>query len=175
MPKPAVIKAWGEQAPPGFKFIIKAPQRITHFRRLKDCREPVKELIDGAKLLKKHLGLLLFQLPANFKKDATRLRDFLKLLPARQRVAFEFRHASWFDDEVFEVLRKRNVALCIAESDETVETSFVATADWGYVRLRLPQYSDADLKGWIKRIRRQKCDEPSIFFKHQNHTNAPRF
>jgi len=175
MPKPAVIKAWAAEVSPEFKFVIKAPQRITHFRRLKDCQEPVKELLDGAKLLKKHLGPLLFQLPANFKKDAARLRDFLKLIPKRQRVAFEFRNATWFDEEVFDMLRKRNVALCIAESDETVQTPFMATADWGYIRLRLPQYSDADFKSWIKRIRRQNWEEAFVFFKHEDEGKGPRF
>lgn len=175
MPKPAAMKAWAKDVPADFRFVMKSPQSITHFRRLKNAREPVKVLIQTAKLLKKHLGPLLFQLPGNFKKDAARLRDFLKLIPARQQFAFEFRHASWFDDEIFDLLRKRNVALCIAESDETVETPFVATADWGYIRLRLPNYSDADLKNWIKRIRRQKWEEAFVFFKHEDEGKGPRF
>jgi uncharacterized protein YecE (DUF72 family) len=109
------------------------------------------------------------------KKDAKRLKDFLKLLPRKQRVAFEFRHASWFDDEVFDLLRARNVALCIAEAEDGVEVPFVSTADWGYARLRLPEYGDAALKAWNKRIRKQDWTDAFIFFKHEDEGKGPRF
>lgn len=149
-------------------FSLKAPQQITHFRRLRDCREPVGQLLAAAKVLKKGLGPLLFQLPPNFKKNVPRLREFLRLLPKRTRAAFEFRHASWFDEEVFELLRKSGVALCYAEEEESVEVPFVATADWGYLRLRLAEYSGADLRRWIRRVREQKWSDAFVFFKHED-------
>jgi uncharacterized protein YecE (DUF72 family) len=175
MPTSSALAAVAPEVPPEFQFAMKAPQQITHFRRLKNCREPVEELLAAAKALKKRLGPLLFQLPPNFKKDLPRLREFLKLLPKRTRAAFEFRHASWFDDEVFGLLRKRNVALCYAEEEESVEVPFVATADWGYLRLRLAEYGDADLKRWVKRVREQDWKDAFVFFKHEDEANGPRF
>jgi uncharacterized protein YecE (DUF72 family) len=175
MPTAAALGAVAAEVPKGFVFAVKAPQQITHFRRLKNCDEPVEELLAAAKALKKRLGPLLFQLPPNFKKDLPRLREFLALLPKRTRAAFEFRHASWFDDDVFALLRKRGVALCYAEEEESVEVPFVATADWGYLRLRLAKYSEADLRRWIKRVRAQKWSDAFVFFKHEDEGKGPRF
>jgi uncharacterized protein YecE (DUF72 family) len=124
-------------------------------------------------VLKKRLGPLLFQLPPNFKKDVPRLRDFLALLPARGRPAFEFRHQSWFDDEVFALLRKRKAALCVAEAENDLEIPFVATADWGYLRLRRPDYTDAELKAWLKRVRGQGWRDAFVFFKHEDEGKGP--
>ena len=175
MPKAAVLEAWAQEVPAEFKFVIKAPQSITHFKRLKDAGESVAYLLKTISVLQDHLGPLLFQLPPNFKKDLPRLREFLALLPREQRVAFEFRHESWFDQEVFDLLREHQTAMCLAEAEEGVETPFVSTADWGYVRLRMVEYSDPDLKKWIKHIADQAWSEVYVFFKHEDEATGPRF
>ena len=154
--------------------MLKAPQRITHRQRLKDAGDSVSSLLAVAGALKERLGPLLFQLPPNFKKDVPRLRAFLALLPSQRRAAFEFRHPSWFDEEVFGLLRDHQVALCIAEAEDDLEVPFVATADWGYLRLRRPDYSNAELKKWIKRMRKQDWREAFVFFKHEDEGKGPQ-
>src|SRR4051794_29486378 len=114
LPKPEAVEKWAADVPAGFRFVLKAPQRITHFRRLRNATESVAAFLAVAGVLKDRLGPLLFQLPPNFQKDAARLRDFLGLLPTHHRVAFEFRHPSWFDDETYSVLREHRAALCLA-------------------------------------------------------------
>src|SRR5438270_781347 len=155
IPKPSVLEGWAGMVPADFRFVLKAPQQITHRKRLKDAGDLVAEFLEVAGVLNKRLGPILFQLPPNMKKDAARLRDFLALLPSEQRAAFEFRHQSWFDDETFGLLRDHRVALCIAEAEDDLEVPFVATADWGYLRLRRPNYGDAELRAWVKRVRDQ--------------------
>jgi uncharacterized protein YecE (DUF72 family) len=172
LPSPSVLSAWVADVPAGFRFALKAPQRITHIKRLKDVAVPVARFLEVAGELKRRLGPLLFQLPPNFKKDVSRLSDLLALLP-RRRAAMEFRHPSWFDDEVFGVLRKHGAALCIADADD-LKVPFVATADWGYLRLRRPHYSDAKLKSWLKRMRDQGWRDAYVFFKHEDEANGPR-
>jgi len=174
LPTASVLEAWASEVVGDFKFVLKAPQRITHMRRLKNAADPVSELLEVAAALKRRLGPLLFQLPPNFKKDVPRLREFLALLPSRRRTAFEFRHPSWFDDEVFELLHEHKVALCVAEADDDLEVPFVATADWGYLRLRRPDYGDAKLKTWLKRIRREDWREAFVFFKHEDEGKGPQ-
>jgi uncharacterized protein YecE (DUF72 family) len=173
MPKPAVLEGWAGEVPEEFRFVLKGSRAITHMRRLKDCAEPVVYLIKVAETLGKRLGPLLFQLPPNFKKDISRLGDFLALFPAGVRVALEFRHQSWFEDDVFDLLRKHGAALCIAEAEDELEIPFVSTADWGYLRLRMPGYTDAELKSWIKRIRSQPWGETYVFFKHEDEAKGP--
>jgi uncharacterized protein YecE (DUF72 family) len=175
MPTAAAVSAWADQVPADFRFIIKAPQRITHFQRLRASDESTSQLLEVAGVLKKRLGPLLFQLPGNFKKDVPRLREYLSLLPAKQRVTFEFRHESWFDQEVFDLLSKHKIALCVAEAEDLPKTPFVSTADWGYFRLRMAEYSDADLKRWIKRAREQKLRDVFVFFKHEDEGKGPMF
>jgi len=167
------LNAWAADVPANFKFVIKAHQRITHRKRLKDINDTMADLITATAVLKKRLGALLFQLPPNFHKDAPRLRDFLPLLPKKTRCTFEFRHESWFDDEVFGLLREYKVALCIAEAEDGVEVPFVSTADWGYLRLRRQDYSDAELKKWLKQIEKQKWREVFVFFKHEDAGKGP--
>jgi uncharacterized protein YecE (DUF72 family) len=116
----------------------------------------------------------LFQLPPNFRKDIGRLEGFLELLPETTRVAMEFRHASWFDEDVHARLRKRNVALCAADTDEA-EAQLVRTADWGYLRLRRAEYDDSALCSWLNRIERQGWQETFVFFKHEETGTGPRF
>src|SRR5213596_1156040 len=168
MPKAAVLEAWAAEVPVDFKFVLKAPQRITHMQRLKDAGDSVSYLLDVAGALKERLGPLLFQLPPYLKKDAPRLREFLALLPPDRRVAFEFRDQSWFDDEVFGLLRDHQAALCIAEAEDDLKVPFVSTADWGYLRLRLADYDDAELKAWVERVAAQGWQDAFVFFKHED-------
>jgi uncharacterized protein YecE (DUF72 family) len=175
MPTASFLAALTKQVPSDFQFVLKAPQRITHFQRLRGAEESVGQFLDAAKALKRKLGPLLFQLPGNFKKDLPRLRDFLAILQSGQRVAFEFRHASWLDEETFTLLRKKKVALCVAESEDGIETPLLSTAPWGYLRLRMADYSDRDLKSWIERIGQQNWRNVYVFFKHEDEGKGPRF
>jgi uncharacterized protein YecE (DUF72 family) len=174
LPKASVLEAWAAQVPAEFKFVLKASKRITHIGRLKDVGDPTAYLLEVAGTLKDRLGPLLFQLPPNLKKDLPRLRDFLALLPPDRRAAFEFRHQTWFDDEVLGLLRERRAALCIAEAEEGVEVPFVSTADWGYIRLRMQDYTDADLKTWLKRVQGETWKDAFVFFKHEDAGKGPK-
>jgi len=173
MPKPSVLEVWAGEVPADFKFVLKAPQRITHFQRLKNSGESVALLFEVAGVLKKRLGPVLFQLRSDMKKDAPRLHDFLKLLP-RGRAAIEFRHPSWFDEEIYDLLRKRQAAFCIAEAEDGPEVPFVSTTDFGYMRLRRPDYGDTELKKWIKRVRQQDWKNAFVFFKHEDEGKGPQ-
>jgi uncharacterized protein YecE (DUF72 family) len=168
MPNAKTVAAWGAAAPAGFTYVLKAPQRITHFGRLLNADEPLRYFCDAARTLGDKLGPLLFQLPPNFKKAADRLGDVLSLMPDGFRVAFEFRHESWFDDEIYALLRSRNAALCIADTEEGT-TPAVATADFGYLRLRAVEYTDDNLKDWIAKIDQVGGGwrDAYVFFKHE--------
>jgi uncharacterized protein YecE (DUF72 family) len=174
IPKAAVLDGWARNVPADFQFALKAPMQITHRRRLQNADELVTQWFDVAEVLKKRSGPVLFQLPPNFKKDAPRLRDFLALVPAPKRVAFEFRHPSWFDEEVFALLYDHRAALCLAEADDDLDTPFIATADWGYLRLRRSDYSDAELLAWVRRIQGQDWHDGFVFFKHEDQGHGPR-
>jgi uncharacterized protein YecE (DUF72 family) len=174
MPTVTLLQAWADEVPADFRFVLKASQRITHHHRLVDADEDVGYLLDVAATLQQRLGALLFQLPPNLKKDVPRLDAFLALLPPPHRAAFEFRHPSWFDDEVFALLRAHQVALCIAEAEGDLEVPVVATADWGYLRLRRPDYGDAALRAWVKRVRQQDWQEAFVFFKHEEAGRGPQ-
>ncbi len=173
MPAGHVLAGWVEQVPTGFTFVLKAPQRITHQKRLKDAGEPLDFFLRTARVLGTALGPVLFQLPPNLKKDAERLHGFLALLPGDVRAAFEFRHASWLDDEVYDALRARNIALCIADTLEET-TPLVSTADWGYLRLRREQYEEQDLTAWAARMALQTWSDAFVFFKHEDAGTGPR-
>jgi uncharacterized protein YecE (DUF72 family) len=174
MPSAKTVEGWGAAAPAGFTYVLKAPQRITHFGRLLDVDEPLRYFCDAARTLGDRLGPLLFQLPPNFKKAADRLGTLLAIMPDGIRVAFEFRHESWFDDEVYALLRARNAALCIADTEEGA-TPAVATADFGYLRLRAVEYSDDDLKTWIAKIDQVGGGwrDAYVFFKHEDSGSGP--
>ena len=175
MPKAQALEAWASEVPADFKFALKAPQRITHQQRLEDSDESVSYLLDMAGVLRERLGPLLFQLPPDFAKDLAPLRGFFLLLPAKYRVAFEFRHASWFDEEVFALLRKHDAKLCIAQAENNLEVPFVATADWGYLRLRRRDYSAAELKKWLQLVRGEQWKDAFIYFKHEDQATGPLF
>jgi len=172
MPKAETLSQWAEQVPDGFRFSLKAPQRITHQKRLKDAGETAGFFLQVASTLGDRLGPTLFQLPPNFHKDLPRLSDFLAGLPAGGRYAFEFRHESWFTEPVYEALRSGGCALCIAE-DEKLATPPVATTGWGYLRLRRQDYGEETLSGWADRIRTQPWSEASVFFKHEEEGKGP--
>jgi uncharacterized protein YecE (DUF72 family) len=173
-PTADLLDGWAAQVPAGFRFVLKAPQQITHIKRLKDVSGPVASFLETAAVLKKRLGLILFQLPPNFKKDVERLRGLLELLPEGCRAAVEFRHPSWFDDEVYESLRKHKAALCVAEADD-LATPLVPTAGWGYLRLRKEEYDDTALSEWAKQLAAQPWKECFTFFKHEDTGTGPRF
>ncbi|MBC8645590.1 MAG: DUF72 domain-containing protein [Thermoanaerobaculia bacterium] len=172
MPRAEMLASWAEQVPDGFRFALKASQRITHQKRLKDAGDSVDFFLRVASTLGDRLGPTLFQLPPNFPKDLPRFRDFLTSLPVGCRAAFEFRHDSWFDDEVFAALRERNLALCIAE-DEKLATPLVATTDWGYLRLRRQDYAEEDLRRWAAQVAMQPWAEAYVFFKHEEEGKGP--
>ena len=151
MPAEAMLARWAEEVPENFTFTLKAPRSITHDKRLRDAESGVTEFVRRADALGAKLGVLLFQLPHYLKKDLPRLRDFLALLPAGKRVAFDFRNDSWQDDEVYEALRSRGAMLCVTDTEEG-DTPFVATADSGYIRLRRTHYDESDLRAWVERI-----------------------
>ena len=173
MPSVSLLQSWAGEVPADFKFVLKAPQAITHMQRLKDAEESVSYLLDVTGVLKERLGALLFQLPPGMKKDLPRLRDFFSLLPPQRRVAIEFRHESWFEEEVFALLHNYNAALCVAEADEGVKVPFVSTGDWGYLRLRRADYGAPELKQWAKRIQAQKWRDAYVFFKHEEEGKGP--
>ncbi|MHC5004848.1 MAG: DUF72 domain-containing protein, partial [Planctomycetota bacterium] len=161
MPSESVLLGWREQVPDEFRFVLKASRRITHLQRLKEVGDPVRYLLQNAAVLEDRLGAVLYQLPPNLKCDPDRLRDFLAVLPDGARAAMEFRHESWFDEAVYDMLRERGVALCLADTgDATPE--LVATAGWGYLRLRGAAYDDGALRSWLERIRRQPWDEAFV-------------
>ena len=174
MPTAALVAGWAVGVPRGFTFVLKAPQRITHFARLRDVDEPVRTFCDTARGLGDRLGPLLFQLPPNFKADPGQLTELLALLPPDVRAAFEFRNPTWFTDEVYTRLAARNAALCIADNDDGA-TPAVATADWGYLRLRAAGYADDDLRGWLATIGRIGAGwrDAFVFFKHEDKGTGP--
>jgi uncharacterized protein YecE (DUF72 family) len=175
MPSAALLQSWADEVPADFRFVLKAPQRITHVQQLVNADEAVGYLLDVAGTLGERLGPLLFQMPPRLKKDLPRLDAFLALLPSPSRAAFEFRHASWFDDEVFDLLRAHRAALCIADAEGGLDVPWVATADWGYLRLRRPDYDDAALAWWGKRVRQEDWQQAFVFFKHEEAGRGPQF
>ena len=175
MPSESNMLSWAGQVPSNFLFAIKAPQVITHFKRLKDAGDPTKELFRVASALKKRLGPVLFGLPENLKKDVPRLRSFLKLIPRNRLAAFEFRNESWFDDETYDCLRERRCALCIADAEELPRARLVATTGWGYVRLRRKRYTKKSLGQWIKKLCSLGWKEAYVFFKHEDSGTGPDF
>lgn len=174
MPQASVLTSWAEQVPDGFTFALKASQRITHRSRLKEAGDSVEFFFRIAATLGDRLGPVLFQLPPNLKKDLPRLQAFLPLLPAGSRCAFEFRHESWFDDEVYDALKGARAALCLAE-DEDLATPSIATTDWGYLRLRRQDYGPETIAAWRDRIASQPWSEAFVYFKHEDEARGPLF
>jgi uncharacterized protein YecE (DUF72 family) len=168
MPKPALLEGWAAQVPSDFVLALKAPRRITHIKKLRDVADDVAYLDKVAAALGDRRGPILFQLPPYLRKDVALLRDFLALLPAEQRAAIEIRHPSWLDDEVYEALRAARVALCVADAGEEFDAPLLATAPFGYLRLRRQDYDEAMLASWAERIRTQPWQDVMVFFKHED-------
>jgi uncharacterized protein YecE (DUF72 family) len=175
MPTEPLLESWSARVPEGFTFVLKGSQRITHVKRLKDAAEPLDYFFRTAAILGPKLGPVFFQLPPNFRKDVARLRDFLALLPAERPVAFEFRHESWFDEEVYAALREKGAALCAADTDESGDEGapIVPTGSWGYLRLRRAEYDEAAMRSWVERVRAQPWDRAFVFFKHEDAGKGP--
>jgi len=174
MPQKSMLENWKEQVPPAFRFSLKAPQRVTHFKRLKETEDETKYFFETAETLGDQLGVVLFQLPPNMKKDLPRLETFLQQLPPTPRAAFEFRHPTWFDDDVLEVLNGRNLALVVSDTDDMPTTHIDKTADWGYLRLRRVNYSEENLSEWVGRINQQQWSDTFVFFKHEDEGTGPK-
>jgi uncharacterized protein YecE (DUF72 family) len=174
MPQPSMIENWKEQVPPSFRFSLKAPQRITHFKRLKETEEETKYFLETASVLGDKLGVVLFQLPPNLKKDVALLATFLQQLPSTTPAAFEFRHPTWYDDDVLDLLRSQNRPLVVSDTDDMPITHIDKTADWGYLRLRRVNYSEENLAEWAERIRAQDWKNTFLFFKHEDAGTGPK-
>jgi uncharacterized protein YecE (DUF72 family) len=164
MPKAERFGKLAAQVPDHFRFAIKAPKRITHVLRLRNADDALGYLFHGLEQLGDKLGCVLFQLPPSFRKDVPRLRDFLARVPLGRRVSCEFRHESWSDPEVLDVLRERGAALCVADMFEPA-TQLQATADFGYLRLRRDAYSDEALQALRDRVQEQTWREVYVYFK----------
>jgi uncharacterized protein YecE (DUF72 family) len=171
MPKRDVLAKWANQVPDGFRFSIKAPQRITHVQRLVPKDDSIAYFFETLKALEDKLGVVLFQLPPYLKLDVERLAGFLDLVPPAVRVAFEFRHESWCDPTVHALLRERGASLCTADIEEG-DTPVVSTSDLGYVRLRREVYSDTELTAWWARLRTEPWQQVFVFFKHEEDAPA---
>ena len=174
IPAPKTIDNWKQLTPGNFRFALKAPQKITHWSKLRDCADTLDYFCKVVTGLGERLGPVLFQLPPTFKKDADVLSSFLREFPDL-RAAFEFRHESWFDDEIFGVLKSRNIALCIAETENTA-TPTAATADYGYLRLRRVDYEKIDIERWAKFVREQnnRWSDAFVYFKHEEAGIGPK-
>jgi uncharacterized protein YecE (DUF72 family) len=174
MPQRTMVESWKTQVPEVFRFSVKASQRITHFKRLKEATEETKYMLDTVSVLEDRLGVVLFQLPPNMKKDLERLETFLSNLPSAVRATFEFRHPTWFDDDILELLRQHNRALCVSDTDDLPVNRIDKTADWGYLRLRRVSYSNDELVEWKKRIKAQQWKTTFVFFKHEDEATGPK-
>jgi len=173
MPRESVLISWAGQVPDDFVFALKAPQVITHLKRLRNVVQEAEYLFTTLSVLEGKLGPVLFQFPKSFRADRTALQDFLGLIPGGMPCAFEFRSPSWLDDEVLDLLRKRKSSLCIADADENPANEIISTAPWGYLRLRRSDYTDADLSQWLERILSQKWERAFVFFKHEDDGKGP--
>jgi uncharacterized protein YecE (DUF72 family) len=175
MPNASQLEAWAAETPPSFRFALKSPRQITHMRKLIDVGDAVARLAESAATLGDRLGPILFQLPPFVRKDLGVLEAFLATLatlPTRLRAAVEFRHASWLSDDVYEVLRRHDAALCIADSEDFA-TPFETTAGWGYLRLRRQDYDEAALRRWAERLKAAPYDAAYVFFKHEDEGAGP--
>ena len=168
-PRANVMENWRDTTPAAFRFAIKAPRRITHIGRLKpeSVTESIGFLYGNLEPLQAKRGPVLFQCPPMMKKDVARLNGFLALLPKGHGAAFEFRNDSWFSDDVYDALKSAGAALVLSEREDNAPPPLVETAPWGYLRLRLEQYSDAELAQWAQRLAATKWSEAFVYFMHE--------
>lgn len=172
MPARKVLADWASKVPDDFSFVLKASRKITHFKRLKDTQDELSYLVDVSSELGARLGPMLFQLPPNLKSDAARLRDFVSLFPKGLRAAFEFRNDSWFDDEIYTILGDAGAALVVAHTEDE-PPPVVATAPYGYLRLRREAYEPDDLARWAGIASDQGWEDVYVFFKHEDAGTGP--
>jgi uncharacterized protein YecE (DUF72 family) len=173
-PAASVVAGWRAQVTDDFRFVLKASQRLTHQKRLKDCAADLGHALDSYRAMEERLGPVLFQLPPNFRQDLARLEAFLTLLPDDLQAAFEFRNDTWFVEETYALLRAHNAALVVSDVDERPEPPLVPTADWGYFRLRRAAYAPETLATWLARARAQPWKESFVFFKHEDAGTGPK-
>jgi len=178
MPTETALLNWANAVPEGFRFALKANQKITHIQRLRECESTLKRFLEVASVLNdgNHLGPILVQLPPNFKFDRHLLEDFLALRPPAFLFAFEVRHPSWYTDETYSVLRQYQTALCLSETDKQTPPE-VLTADFTYVRLRLENYTAKQLAAWKKRLDTWLAEGIDIYVycKHEDSGKAPAY
>ncbi len=167
MPTERLLESWAGQVPEGFIFALKAPQVITHIKRLKNVESEIMYLLRTVSVLLGRLGPILFQFPATFRPDRRLLEDFLGLLPNAMSIAFEFRNPSRLDEGVLNLLRTEGRSLCTGDSEENPATEIISTAPWGYLRLRRSDYTDAELARWRDKIIAQNWEKAFVFFKHE--------
>jgi uncharacterized protein YecE (DUF72 family) len=175
MPRREMLENWAACTPEAFRFAIKATRRITHMSRIKaeSSAEPLAFLYDVLGGLGTKRGPVLFQLPPNMKKDLPRLEAFLALLPPDHRAALEFRNGSWFEDDVYAALKKAGAALVLSEREDATPPPMVETAPWGYLRLRLENYSEDDLRRWAGRLAATGWSDTFVYFMHE--PTAPEY
>lgn len=172
MPTAKILAAWREQVPAEFTFALKAPQAITHWKRLRNVEEEIDYLFKTLALLGDKQGPVLFQFPKSFRADLTLLREFLTLLPAKTPCAFEFRSPTWLSDQVLNLLHDKECSLCLADTDENPAPRIISTASWGYLRLRRTGYTEADLVQWLASIQSQAWQQAFVFFKHEEEASG---
>jgi len=167
MPTANVIDSWVAQVPSKFLFAVKAPQVITHVKRLINVREETKYFLTVISGLDIKLGAVLFQFPASFRKDIPLLENFLEMIPPKIPCAFDFRSKTWFSEETYGLLSKRNFCFCLEDTDEKPVPEIIGTSAWGYLRLRRTNYTENELAEWRERILSQKWNNVFVFFKHE--------
>jgi uncharacterized protein YecE (DUF72 family) len=168
MPTEKLLVSWAEQVPDDFIFAVKAPQVITHLKRLRNVDEETAYFFETLSILNSKLGAVLFQFPKSFHIDKPALEDFLALIPKKISCAFDFRSNTWHTAETLALLRKKGCSFCIEDTDENQVKEIVSAAPWGYLRLRRADYTDADLSQWLERIVSQKWEKTFVFFKHED-------
>ena len=174
LPTGGVLTSWSEQVPDDFIFAFKAPQIITHRKRLKNVGEETTYLFRTLSILERKMGPVLFQFPKNFPPDPTRLKALFDLIPEKFPCAFEFRSPSGLTTDLLNILHERNYACCVADTDEKPATAISSTASWGYLRLRRSAYAETDLSQWLERIRGQQWERAYVFFKHEEEGLGPK-
>lgn len=175
IPSAKTIEGWYKATPGEFRFSLKAPQKVTHWQKLRNCGDTLRYFHQVITDLERKLGCVLFQLPPTLKKDAALLKDFLVDIPDGMRAAFEFREPGWFSDDIYELLKSKNLALCIAES-ENLSTPQVTTADYGYLRLRREDYQSADVTRWAEFVKTKEgaWSDAYVYFKHEESGIGPK-
>lgn len=174
MPTERLLTGWTAQVPDHFAFVFKAPQVMTHVKRLKEVGEEADYFFKTLLLLEQKLGAVLFQFPPSFRANIPRLEAFLALIPAGVRCAFEFRNPTWVEAGIAELLGQRGLSLCTADTDEEPAGEITGTVPWGYLRLRRSGYTDAELVQWAERVRAQPWDRAFVFFKHEEEAMGPK-